>query len=612
MTGEFPTRRQAALLAAAFAVLGLLPQALSRTLPDIAFPLWAADRMQHGARLYVDILEINPPLFIWLDLPLTWLSRVTSLGSITWYRIATSLLLFVSLAGCWWALEKSLGDEPPAYRRLLWLAGAFALLLLPRLDWGEREHLSLALTLPYILLGIARARGRSVPRSGAILAGIAAGVGIAFKPHFVLVWFGRELAARRLGGSARGDMSSRAKRGILPAWLRNRASRSFAALRMTHASSRVPYPETVTVPLVCVTYLISVILLHPEYFHLVRELGWAYSRFLRNSVWITLFLGDGSAIVLGALIVVLALRRMPRHAAVWRVLAWSMLGYFLAAVVQAKGWRYHFYPALGLAMLLFAAMAWDVWRPKVMIPAQAGIHWITRLFGAMPAAALVTAVLVSAALAGRQIAQPLDPRYDPDPSIGQLIPLVKARAAGRPVFILSPNMASGFPLTNYAGSEWPSRFSHMWLAVVAYDSATKAAGPVRYRPPENMGVAERFGLRTTVADFLRSRSPLVLSLIAVDQPGWGMQRLDMIRFLERDTAFRAAWQAYDSLGQVGNYTVWGRRGDAVAAAPLPAAVPLSAGGGGPPDDVRVNPAGLAAALVFLVVLAFAYRQPTIA
>ena len=212
--GSWPGRRTTAVLVAAFAVLGLLPQALSRTLPDIAFPLWAADRMEHGARLYVDILEINPPLFIWLDLPLTWLSRITGLGSITWYRIATSLLLFASLGGCWWALNRALGDHPSAYRRLLWLAAAFSLLLLPRLDWGEREHLSLALTLPYILLGIARARGRPVPRGGAILAGLAAGVGIAFKPHFVLVWVGREVAAR-VGSERHGQSRGYARTGVI-------------------------------------------------------------------------------------------------------------------------------------------------------------------------------------------------------------------------------------------------------------------------------------------------------------------------------------------------------------------------------------------------------------
>ena len=590
-----------AAFAIVFVLVGLVPQMLSRTLPDIAFPLWAADRMQHGARLYVDILEINPPLFIWLDLPLTWLSRVTGLGAITWYRIATSLLLLVSLAGCWWALEKGLDDDPPAYRRLLWVAAAFALLLLPRLDWGEREHLSLALTLPYILLGIARARGKAVSKRGALLTGLAAGIGIALKPHFVLVWLGREIGARVGGGSRvdsqRSTVVDRRPSTVDPA---------------SEARFRVD-AETLTVPLVCIGYLASVILIHPEYFHLLRELGPAYQKFLRNSVLLTLLLGDGSAIVIGALIVALAFRRIPKHAAVWRVLIGSMLGYFLAAVIQAKGWRYHFYPALGLSMMLFAAMVWDAWRPPnvipAVIPAKAGRagNRLIRLFAAIPAAALATAVIVSAVLALRQVADPLNPRYDPDPSIGALIPIVQQRAAGKPVFVISPNMASGFPLTNYAGSVWPSRLSNMWPAVVAYDSATKTSGPVQFRERNAMGPVERFGLKTTVQDFIESRPALVLSLIAVDQPGWGMQRLDLLRWLRLDPDFSAAWVAYDSLGRVGNYTIWTRRGAGHDVSP-PLHVASALQGTSLPSDVHVNPASLFAAVVFLASLFIIYRR----
>jgi hypothetical protein len=588
-------RRSTLTLALLFAVLGLLPQALSRTLPDIAFPLWAADRMQHGARLYVDILEINPPLFIWLDLPLVWLSRVTGLESITWYRLATSALIFASLAGCWWALKRGLGDERVEYRRLLWLAAAFALLLLPRLDWGEREHLSLALTLPYILLGIARARGREVGSGGAIMAGLAAGIGIALKPHFVLVWVGREVA---VWSSVIGHRSSTAVLGL-------EGRRQTTEDRRPSSGGRpLLDPESLTVPLLCIGYLLAVIVIHPEYFALLRELGAAYQKFLRNSVLITLFLGDGSAIVLGALIVALALRRIPRHAAVWRVLIGSLLGYFLAAIIQAKGWRYHFYPALGLAMLLFAAMAWDAWRAR-----QA--NRLMRLFAAMPAAALATAVIVSAALALRQIAQPLNPRYDPDPSIGQLVPLLRQRAGGQAVFVISPNMASGFPLTNYAGTIWPSRLSNMWPAVVAYDSATKAPGSVQFSKLGAMGPVERFGLETTVQDFLVSRPVIVLSLIAVDQPGWGMQRLDLLHWLQRDPNFSSAWVAYDSLGRVGNYAVWARHGTADdISRPLPVA--LAPQGPSALDDDGSNSASLVSAAAFLTFLFIIYtRQRTL-
>jgi hypothetical protein len=531
---------QVVLVAATvLALLGLLAQSLSRALPDVAFPLWAADRMLHGARLYVDILEINPPLFIWLDLPLAWLSHVTGLGSITWYRIATSLLLFSSLAGCWWALEQGLADEEPAYRRLLWLTAAFALVLLPRLDWGEREHLSLALTLPYILLGIARARSCPVGRRGAVLAGVAAAIGIALKPQFVLVWVGRELGARWRG---RGHDPDRA-----------------AGL------DREPHAETIVVPLVCIGYLCSVIIIHPGYFHLVRQLGWAYTTYQRNPLWMTLLLGDGSPVVLAVFVLALSLRIVPHQAAVWRVVAWSTAGFLLAAVLQMKEWWYHFYPALGLAMLLCAAMAWDA-----RVPAA---RWAFRLLQVLPSAILATAVATCAVLAGLQIAQPLDPRYESDLSVGALVPLVRSRAAGRPLFAISPTMSSGFPLTNYAGNIWSQRLPHIWPAVVAYDSALQEAGPVEMRPLAQASQLERMAVKWTTEDFVRAQAPLVISLIPVDKPGWQMQRLDMIQFLRRSPAFESAWADYDSLGRVGNYYVWARRGDTLADKPLPVREP---------------------------------------
>jgi hypothetical protein len=147
----------------------------------------------------------------------------------------------------------------------------------------------------------------------------------------------------------------------------------------------------------------------------------------------------------------------------------------------------------------------------------------------------------------------------------------------------------------------------MWPPVVAYDSATRAPGPVQFRELNAMGPIERFGLETTVHDFSTSRPTMVLSLIAVDQPGWGMQRLDLLRWLQRDPDFNAAWMAYDSLGRVGNYTIWARRGTAGdISGPFRVAPPPQ--GASPPSDVRVNPAAVVAAAVFLALLFITYRQ----
>jgi hypothetical protein len=348
--------------------------------------------------------------------------------------------------------------------------------------------------------------------------------------------------------------------------------------------------------------------IQPEYFQLVRELGAAYSKYLRNGMLITLLFGEGSAIVLGALVVALALREIPKHAAVWRVLIGTTLGYFFSAVMQAKGWRYHFYPALGLSMLLFAAMAWDALRVGSAASKRLGRSRakLMRAFAAMPSASLTTALLVSAALTVRQIAEPHDPRYDADPSLAQLIPIVKDRALGRAVFVISPNMASGFPLTNYAGSEWRQQLPHMWPVVVAYDSAIKGQDSIHFRNSDVMNPIERIALRLTVQDFVSSRPVMVLASIPVDRPGWDMQRLNLLAFLKRDAQFSQVWAGYDSMGRVGNYSVFRRHGETWT---IPAdKSTLSHTYNPPPADVRISGIGLWGALIFLGAFLFDFRR----
>jgi hypothetical protein len=348
---------------------------------------------------------------------------------------------------------------------------------------------------------------------------------------------------------------------------------------------------------VCILYLVSVILIHPEYFHLVRELGWAYSGLVRNSaiLAVAVFLGNGATIVLGALIVALALRAIPKQAAVWRVLIASMLGYFMAAVFQLKGRSYHLYPSAALAMLLLAAMAWDV---RQMVATG-----IMRLFAELPATALITSALVAGALAVAQIATPLAPRYDEDASIGLLIPVVHARAAGRPVYVVSPHFGSAFPLLTYAGAEWPARLPSLWPVSTAYDSASGQRDPIRFRAADSMTPPERFAMDVTVSDFLRSTPPLVLISGFRDEPGWGQQRLDLLRWLRLDPRFSAAWAVYEKLGVVGSYSVWARRGDSLASRALTPRPPTEDTEGYPPEDIQVNGIAVATWAVMLAILA---------
>jgi len=132
---------------------------------DVAWLLDAGSRWAHGQRLYVDIVEINPPL-VFYDM------AVLTAG--TWskaaYLAGVCAAIFVSSVWC----ERK------------WLA--FAALSLPALlPFGQRDHLALIAALPYVA-----SDRKSWP------SGIWLFAGTALKPQLLLIPLFAALWRRRL------------------------------------------------------------------------------------------------------------------------------------------------------------------------------------------------------------------------------------------------------------------------------------------------------------------------------------------------------------------------------------------------------------------------------
>ena len=170
-------------------------------------------------------------------------------------------------------------------------------------DFGEREHLVLALLLPYVLLVTARREGRILPRSLALAIGAGAALAFALKPHFLLVWLGAEI------------------------WLRSDRARRYDR----------PHPETVLIIGLLAAYGIGIIVLTPEYFGLVRLLAGPYNRFLHEGMIPLLVTGPGAVLALFALLAWLALRTEARHGALWTGLASTVAACLLAGSRTAEG-----------------------------------------------------------------------------------------------------------------------------------------------------------------------------------------------------------------------------------------------------------------------------------
>lgn len=521
--------RRVGAMAMVVVLAGAIPALAGRLQPDTAWLLYASDHMLRGSRLYVDLVETNPPLIVWLDAVPVLAGRLLRVPSGPVYMVLTLALALVSAASCAGLLRRIL-PEAPLLRRFLWLLILGALLPLARLDFGQREHLFLALALPYVLLTVLRLHGASVSAREAWVTGIAAGVGIALKPYFVLLWLTLEVLIRTAGARGRG-----------------------------------PRPESLAIVAVGVAYLVAVVIVAPEYFHIVRLMGAAYHTFLQNPIITTALLGDGAQLPLFAFLAYLALRADAQQRLLWTTLAWSMAALWLAAVLQQKGWRYHFYPSLGLAVVLCGLMVVDRCRP-------AG-NPIRRLYAAAAAACLLGAILLTGGACVRQVLDPRNPRYDPDPDLSRLISVV-APYRGQSVLMLSWSTASAFPLMTYAGVDNASRFNHLWVAGASYWNDLRRPEALRYHSRQEMSLVERFLVDGLVEDITRNRPSLALVLRpGPDRPEWGLRRLDFLAYLNRDPRFARLWAGFTYEGQVGEYWIF-RRARAGETTALPPARPV--------------------------------------
>jgi hypothetical protein len=154
---------------------------------DCASYIHMADMVLEGAVPYCGVIDINPPLAIYLHIPLAWFANSFRLSPIIVFQVCLILLLFVSAAEIFLVLRKRESGLRPAEQGAVLLAWMALFLLVDwRGDVGQREHLFVLTYMPYFFLRILRHRGGSVTVWFAVLLGLQAGVGLSLKPHFLL------------------------------------------------------------------------------------------------------------------------------------------------------------------------------------------------------------------------------------------------------------------------------------------------------------------------------------------------------------------------------------------------------------------------------------------
>ncbi len=458
---------------------------------DSAAVLTWAQRMVAGELLYIDLIDVNPPMIFWLNLPPAAVAAWTGIPAasllVAWYALLA--VLGLALAG-------------PAFGRLfstrergvLIAAAIGAVVILPAHSFTQREHVLLALALPYLIHAVARAES-CANRLSWLTAALFA-VAICLKPHFLLI----------------------------PA--------AIEGFLLLHRGARASLRDPV-VPIMAgigSAYLASVALLTPAYFtSILPMMAELYTN--ARADWRGLFLGDQVLpLVLGSLV----LGRLTwRHGPAPRLLLVFTLSAGLAGFSQMKGWDYHFMAARGGLLLL---LGWSFG------------HW----FRTPTRAAVVTvaASLAYASLLGLPFAAQRSFADTPD---ARLRDLMEQTAPGGSVLWFTTSLKPQFSLLQTTRGQYVGHYMSLWPLPELYP----ASAPAGFRPLAEITGIERTLIATTAADLARKPDLLVFT-DGASEPGFGTRPWDHLAYFRRDPGIAAALTAYDPIGKVAGWTLYRR------------------------------------------------------
>lgn len=394
-------------------LLAVLLRLIIGTNMDVSWLITVGEKVLDGHRLYVDLIEVNPPASVYLYFPAVLVERAIGLPA----EIGVDALVFFA-ACCSIFLAGRILDAAKLLAGMdRWQLAAWTLAvltLLPTRAFSERDHIAVMTLLPFLALLIVRARGLSVAPASALIAGIGAGLTMVIKPHFAIPIGMAIIAAALCARSLRPVFATEN-------WIAGALAALYGAFVV------IAYPEFIAhvVPLVQAVYL-------PWRMPILAMLTSA-----AMFCW------------LAALCMLARWKGRLLAAPPYAPLLAASAGFFLAYVIQGKGFPYHAYPMLALAFIAMAFAGSENFR----VPAAAAIAGartrMQRLLAMLPVAAIAVTSAVYLNIAGNTNA---------------LIEPIRRLSQHPKMLIITSDLSVGHPLTRQVGGSWVSRVASLWIS----------------------------------------------------------------------------------------------------------------------------------------------------
>jgi hypothetical protein len=499
---------------------------------DQSWYLYLADRVIDGDKLYVDLIDVNPPLIIWLMTIPVAIARTLHLSpSVAFTAFVATLALF-SLG---WSLRLLLAAPGlvrsgiAAWVGILLIATLF---IVPsqlyrgelRLDFGQREHLVTLFLLPYLFSAARRLSKSPIPWLEAGLIGMFSSLGFCLKPYYLLLLFAVECLI-------------------------------FYRVRSLLSLLR---PEFLGILFGGVLYCAAVWILTPAYItQVVPIIRDVYPSFGHAGLGALLAYGhsrDVIALVLGCIVwMVVATKHRERDtpfAPLAIVLMVAAIGAFFAYLAQAKAWTDHLLPAeiystLAAGVVIVGEVSRLGWRDQRF---SALMHTVgAALLGALALITMTSTFSARAALIAKS------ERGQEDKKITVL---TSRFPKGTSFEAMSTGIDFQFDLALNSDFHWASRFPYLWIASALDGPRDSEIGLAS----EKIASYEQMETNTLVNDFEQWHPEFVLvqrCLIFSHCPSPGNPELNLVSlFTSRAADFASIWSNYTLVSEDDAYALY--------------------------------------------------------
>lgn len=496
---------------------GVLIQLQTYLMCDVSWLMTVAERFLAGGTYTNDFLEINPPMSIYIHVPAVLLAHAANMSLTASARIFIIGVVLLSLFICSRLLTYIIRKESLVYNIMI-VSLAFIYMILPGQDFGQREHLSVMLIMPYLLTSVIKLKNASISKNMKFLSGALAGIGFAIKPHLLFALI------------------------LIEIYIFTRKKKIVDFFRL----------ENIAIGLVFIAYITTAWFLNRDYINLVPHIMTFYSFFLHNNMnnlidTIIFIVAKFKVIFFFSIsIIYFFMRSKCQYRELADIILLAMAGFFIFAIAEPIFLNYHFLPLFAMSTLLAALVFSEIEISSPIDNSVSSTRLMSSYIFTVFLALFIFTLPIYLIYLDTKIAFKIKNEY----FLNRFINLVEQSKQSGPIYFFSTSCDHSIYLHESRKSTPTSKYECMWPAFNVFSQ--RKSGNTRKLENE-----KSFFIRSVIDD-LKRHPPY---FIFVDyRLGWGYSstKFDYLALFSTSPEFKEIWKKYKLIATFAEIAVYSR------------------------------------------------------